>query len=232
MKYEAILFDFDGVIVDSGADIAAAVNSTLTHFGYMELSCSLLVSFVGNGAERLLSLALEQVGVDTKNMQVTNVQKADFDTFYTWYVDWYHSHSVKKTVLYEGLLPLFEHVRVKNIPIAIVSNKPVAITHAVLNHFKISSFFSAVIGPEHLTHLKPHPEGLALAIKKIEENSGITINPNSVLMVGDSASDIMAGKAYGCKTCAVTSGLGNREELLAIQADITLHLAHDLLYLT
>lgn len=231
MKYKAILFDFDGVIVDSGTDIAAAVNSTLVHFGYETLPDALLISFVGNGTRTLLSRALENLGVNATDMQATNVQNADFDTFFVWYIAWYETHSVVKTVLYKGILPLLEALRTQNTVLAIVSNKPVAITSVILEYFSLIDFFDAVIGPEQLTHIKPHPEALALAVQCIEKKRTIQIDPSAVLMVGDSASDIVAGKAYGCKTCAVTAGLGSKDALLAENADIVVNLAGELLHL-
>lgn len=229
MKFSAVLFDFDGVIVDSGADIASAVNSTLVHFGYGELPEALLVSFVGSGARRLLSLSLAELGVDGATMQGNNAQGADFEAFYAWYVAWYEAHSVEKTVLYAGALLLLEALRGQGVALGIVSNKPVAVTAVILEHFGLTDFFDAVIGPEQIGKMKPDPEGLALAISYIEEKRDITLNVCEVLMVGDSASDIVAGKAYGCKTCAVTAGLGNREALSAVQADFTVSLAGELL---
>ena len=92
-------------------------------------------------------------------------------------------------------------------------------------------FFTAIIGPELLTHIKPDPEGLALAVKEIERAQRIRVERNKVLMVGDSASDIQAGHAFGCKSCAVTCGLGNREKLLGENADIVVSHAGDLLFL-
>ncbi|MFI3257210.1 MAG: HAD hydrolase-like protein [Spirochaetales bacterium] len=226
--YNAVLFDFDGVIIDSGADIASAVNSILFRFGYKTLDEKLLISFVGNGARTLLSLTLESVGIDALTMQDTNPQKADFQTFYEQYVLWYEQHAVEKTTLYEGTENLLQSLYNRNIALAVVSNKPVAVTERILAHFNMRHFFDAVIGPESVTHIKPHPESLELAVSIIEKKHGITLNKKNVLMVGDSASDIIAGNAFGCKTCAVTAGLGDSHMLLREKADITLSFAGEL----
>ena len=224
MNFQAVLFDLDGVIINSGADIAASVNAALKHFGYKTLPEDILISFVGNGAKKLLIRSLEYQNICAEHMH-------NFEEFYNWYVDWYQNHPVNKTVLYPGLYDLLKKLKEKSVYTAVVSNKPLNVTYTILKHFKIDIFFTAIIGPELLTHIKPDPEGLALAVKEIERAQRIRVERNKVLMVGDSASDIQAGRAFGCKSCAVTCGLGNREKLLAENADIVVSHAGDLLFL-
>ena len=84
------------------------------------------------------------------------------------------------------------------------------------------------MGPEQLSRIKPDPEGLALAVSLIEKKRNITIVPKKVLMIGDSATDVQAGRALGTHTCAVTEGYGNREKLLAENADIVVPFAGEL----
>ncbi|MGI5172661.1 HAD-IA family hydrolase [Treponema sp. OMZ 840] len=218
MQTQAVLFDLDGVIINSGADIAASVNATLIHFGYTEVPEDVLIGYVGNGAKSLLSRSLAYQHVSVSDMP-------DFQEFFEWYVSWYRSHAVCKTVLYDGVYELLERLKAKNIYAAVVSNKPLSVTEEVLKHFKIDVFFDAVVGPEQLQHIKPDPEGLVLAVNLIEKKYGTKIPRNNIIMVGDSATDIQAGRNFGCRTCAVTDGLGNREALLAEKADIVVPLA-------
>lgn len=70
MKVQAVLFDLDGVIINSGADIALSVNAALEAFGYKTLPEDVLVSFVGDGAKKLLIRALEYQNADAANMKI------------------------------------------------------------------------------------------------------------------------------------------------------------------
>jgi phosphoglycolate phosphatase-like HAD superfamily hydrolase len=91
-----------------------------------------------------------------------------------------------------------------------------------LKHLDIYNLFDIVVCPEQVTNLKPHPEELFYALKSINANRGTNIKNTNVLMVGDSATDIQAGKAFGGKTCAITGGYGDTAELLAENADIVI----------
>ena len=221
MKVQAVLFDMDGVIINSGADISLSVNAALEAFGYKTLPKDVLVSFVGDGAKKLLIRALEYQNADAANMK-------NFQEFFEWYVDWYRKNPVNKTVLYPGMYELLETLKEKSVYAAVVSNKPLSVAQTILMHFKIGGFFDAVIGPERLSKIKPDPEGLALATSDIEKKCGVRLERNRIVMVGDSASDIQAGRAFGCMTCAVTEGLWNREKLLEEKADIVVPYAGDL----
>ena len=159
---KAIIFDFDGVIADTVADIADAVNKTLENFGFTTLPVATVLSFTGDGAVKLLQRALEAAD----KIEQTS---ATFRDIYQWYVQYYESHCVAKTVLYPGMENLLELLNIKNIPVAIVSNKPWAVTDAIVKKLNIAHLFAAVIGPEQTAHVKPNPEGILLAIKTINE---------------------------------------------------------------
>ncbi len=225
MNYSAILFDLDGVIVDSGLGISSCANTALSHFGFKNLEPSLIVSFIGNGAKRLIQDTLTAAGVDYNTMA-----SPSFDEFFSWYLAHYEKNAVDKTPMYKDVAPLLEHLTSLGIPLGLVTSKPLAVTKIVLSHYRIDRFFDAVVCPEMVTHLKPHPESLELAVKTIEEKRSIIIDKSNVLMVGDSATDIQAGRALGAKTCAITGGLGNAEKLIAEKADIVLELACELMY--
>ena len=77
MNFQAVLFDLDGVIINSGADIAASVNAALKHFGYKTLPEDILISFVGNGAKKLLIRSLEYQNICAEHMH-------NFEEFYNW----------------------------------------------------------------------------------------------------------------------------------------------------
>lgn len=223
---KAIIFDFDGVIADTVVDIADAVNKTLENFGFTTLPVATVLSFTGDGAVKLLQRALEAAD----KIEQTS---ATFRDIYQWYLQYYESHCVAKTVLYPGMENLLELLNIKNIPVAIVSNKPWAVTDAIVKKLNIAHLFATVIGPEQTAHVKPNPEGILLAIKtineKLAEHHKAPLRLEEVLMVGDSATDIQAGKNAGIKTCAVTGGYGNKEKLRQATPDMELVLASELM---
>jgi phosphoglycolate phosphatase len=225
----AVFFDLDGVIIDSLPDIAAALNGALAEYGFPALGIETIKSFVGYGARHLLARAFAHAGT-MAGKTAPEPGKSGFEELYAWYIPYYRDHSIEKTTLYPGVRALLDALNRRGIPLAVVSNKPRPVTLTVLEKLDIARYFASVVGPEQLERIKPDPEGLALALKEINEgrknapNGGAEppILPGETLMVGDSGTDIQAGKAFGAKTCAITGGYGDTGELLAQGADITL----------
>ncbi len=227
-NFNTILFDLDGVIVDSAKGIANCANAALSHFGYKTLETSLIASFIGNGARRLIQDTLQAAEVTDANMKKAGIT---FEIFFSWYLAWYEKHAIEDTPLYKDVYVLLQSLKKKNIYLGLVTSKPLAITKIVLEHYSLDSFFDAVVCPEMITHLKPNPESLSLAIRMIEEKYTTKLTLANIVMVGDSASDIQAGHTLGCKTCAITGGIGCTKKLIAENADITLTYACELMEL-
>lgn len=229
-KIKAVIFDFDGVIANTAEDISRSVNATLEHFGYKPLSNKQIIIFVGNGAEKLLK---RSIAASLQISKETPPQEPSFEDVYNWYIEYYKQHCIEETTLYPGVLGLLELLAIEEIPVAIVSNKPHEITDAILNKLDIGRYFASIIGPEQTSHVKPDPEGLILAMEHINEkqkSAGLpAIFPENVLMVGDAATDIQAGKNAGTKTCAIMTGYGNKEKLAASGADVSLLVVSELI---
>lgn len=240
-QIRAVLFDCDGVVINSGEDIADAVNKTLDHFNLKCLSYNSLLTYVGDGARMLIVRALTE-SCNLKNANGNNLTESDITEILNWYLNYYYSHSVIKTTLYPGFESALKSLYEIGTRIGIVTNKPSAILQEILEHFGIAKYFDAPIGSDQVLNLKPSPEGLELALKKInekilkeiEENATsnlrgssnfIPIKPSEVLMVGDSAVDIMAGKSFGAFTCGVLKGIGNQARLLEQNPDFTVGFA-------
>ncbi len=226
-KLKTIIFDCDGVVINSSADIAKAVNMALNHFNMAALPEKDLVSYTGDGAQALIERAV------TASLKLKNTPMITTDTYtsiLTWYLDYYYNHSIERTVLYTGIADLLETISLHGIHIGLVSNKPENISTRILKYFDIADFFDVIIGPNQIKHLKPAPDGIILAMKNINKTADPQIKPEQVLMVGDSQVDIQAGHAFGCNTCAITGGFGNTEKLLAENPDLTLQLAGELIH--
>jgi phosphoglycolate phosphatase len=220
---EAVFFDLDGVIVDSLPDIAAAVNAVIAKNGYSVLTVPVIQTLVGQGAHNLIFRALETSALMC-GKHTHDPTGEEFERIYRDYLEYYRANSVDKTVLYPGVLQLLDICAGRDIPAAIVSNKPCPVTHEVLKRLHIDSYFLAVTGPELVSKAKPDPESLEYAfavVNAARKEAGkhpVSVR-GAILMAGDTDTDIQAGRAFGAQTCAVTGGYGNPEKLLAEKAD-------------
>jgi phosphoglycolate phosphatase len=206
MKFEVdtIIFDFDGVLVDTGPDIASATNFTLRQFNLETLPADVIITYIGGGAEMLMRRCLKDQA-DSLLAQALPV-----------FIQRYNDYSCVETCLYPGVQAVLEHYKKAGKHLAIATQKKEAITHNILNHLGIAAYIDTVIGPDSVTHRKPHPE----SVQRILEKSGT--KAERAVMVGDMPSDIQTGKAAGTWTCAVFYGYGTRDEILAAKPDKTL----------
>ena len=228
---DVYVFDCDGVIIDSAEDIADSANAALEHFGYWKVPDEKLISFVGDGAKNLVRRALDFSLASGFSLSKSADRKAcdsAVESVLAWYKEYYYSHSVIKTTLYPGIRGLLETLRAKNKKIGMLTNKPAAIAEKILRAFEIETYFDCVTAPENIKNMKPSPEGLFFTLKKINEKYSARFLPENVIMLGDSAVDIIAGKSFGCKTCAITGGIGSKEKLLAENPDFSFPLASEI----
>ena len=202
MKLELalIIFDFDGVVIDSGADIAKAVNYTLKHFKRNQLPEEEIISYVGHGAERLIRSSFKEV---------TDELVAEAMSLY---LEYYLAHCLEETKLYNHFKETLEFFKDKKK--AIVTNKPESLTVKILQELSILDYFDLIVGPESVTALKPNPEGLLKVL------TVLGIGPEAAMMIGDSYTDIEVGKIAGMHTCGVTYGLGDKNKLILSSPDI------------
>lgn len=196
-----VIFDFDGVLIDSGEDISDAVNKTLLHFERPEIPIDKIISFVGDGALNLIKRCFNDADDEL-------ISKA-----LNYYRDYYFNNPVVKTSLYPGVLDILKKLSEKGINTSIVTNKPEAITLKILELLGVSTYFDMVVTPEHIKNMKPHPEGLLKVMDKF------CTKPCNTIMVGDAYTDIEAGRSAETHTCGVLYGLGNRELLKKASPD-------------
>jgi phosphoglycolate phosphatase len=208
---DVVIFDFDGVLVDTGLDIANAMNFVLRYFDLAELPADTITGFIGGGAGKLVRDSLGEAHADL------------LDQALPMFLERYSQYYLVDTCLYPGVQEVLECLHQSRKTLAIATQKPEPITHAILSGLKIDPFISMVVGPESITHRKPHPESLLKVIQSAPAD------PQRVIMVGDMVTDIQAGQAAGTLTCAVTYGLGQRADLEAAKPDFVVDEIKDLL---
>ena len=193
---DAVVYDLDGTLVDSVADIASSTNEMLLRLGLPVHEEHVIRGFVGEGAERLIRRALGPAHED--RYAVASVHWREI----------YGRRLLEQTALYDGVAQLLKvppHRR------AVLTNKPGGFARRILAGLGIAGAFEAVIGGDEGPR-KPDPGNLLGLCK------ALGAAPARTLLVGDSVVDLATGKAAGVPVCAVTWGLGERASFSSADA--------------
>jgi phosphoglycolate phosphatase len=189
-----VIFDLDGTLIDSRLDLVHSVNAAIRHIGKPELPEHLIASYVGDGAPALIQRAL---GGETVDEALVRKGLAFFLTYY-------RDHKLDHTTLYEGIETALSQVRNSGngMPrkMAVLTNKPVNPSRAIVEALGLKPFFSQVYGGNSFETKKPDPEGA----RKLLSESGV--RPEQAAIVGDSHTDIETGHNTGLWTVGVTYG--------------------------
>ena len=202
-KIGGIVFDLDGTLIDSRADIAAAVNHFLGQLGYAELPLELLMGYVGDGAQQLIVRA---TGLPADSPKVAPLLAQ--------FLDYYTAHAADETTWMPGGFEALEALR--QYPLSVCTNKPKVTTLAVLDALQAVDRFAVIIAGGDLPSLKPDP----LPMRVIAEKIGCA--PDRLVIVGDGPQDIDCGRAVGAFTIGVLGGIAAPERLMASNPDLVL----------
>ncbi|WP_127599697.1 HAD-IA family hydrolase [Nitratireductor alexandrii] len=200
----AVLFDLDGTLIDSVADLAAAVNTVLAAHGTQPLDVAAVRGMVGNGVAKLVQRAFEARG---RPLDAAG-RAAATDAMMAAYRD----GLTARTTLMAGTAAALAQLRARGAALAVVTNKPQDATEAILDHFGLSQAFGAVVGSRPGLASKPAPDMLFAALDAI----GATAD--TAVMVGDSAVDAEAARAAGLP-CVLVRGGYARQALETLGAD-------------
>ncbi len=198
---DLIIFDFDGVLADTGPDIVNAANYVLKQLNLPELPPETIVSFIGGGAEPLVRKCLGDRAGEL------------FDEALVLFKKRYNEYPFVDTVAYPGVLEVLKHYHAAGKTMAIATNKTEAATRRILEGLHLAPYFQVIVGPDSITHRKPHPEALNRIINQV---GGL---PAKTVMIGDTEADILAGQAAGSLTGGVTYGYGPPEEIQKARPD-------------
>src|SRR5690349_6882618 len=187
-----VIFDLDGTLIDSRLDLIHSVNAMLRHLKRPELPGDVIASYVGDGAPMLVRRALG----DPKHEEIV---KEGLEYF----LGYYRVHKLDYTHIYEGVKEMLASVAGTNgagRKMAVLSNKPVNPSRAIVEALGMGEFFLHVYGGNSFPTKKPDPQGARALLKETHTR------PEQALMVGDSSIDLLTGRAAGLWTCGVTYG--------------------------
>lgn len=196
-----VVFDLDGTLIDSRADIAQACNHVLAWAGRSPLPVETISSFVGDGARALIARAF---GIEE--------QAPEIEPLFEEWQRYYLAHPVDHTVLMPGAVRALRELDERGIGIAIVTNKARAVALAIIEALGIAPQLRALYaggdGP-----LKPHPKSIVIMAQALQ------VLTKEVWVIGDGTQDIEAARAAGAKAIAIAGGFNSEAALQAAKPD-------------
>ena len=199
---KAFIFDLDGTVADTLANLTHYVNRTTAAFGLSSLSKEKIRCYAGNGAKKLFERVLNDVG----GMDQFDEIFAHFNTLYN--QNPYHALST-----FEGMPETLAALKAKGIRLAVLSNKPHDATIDVLGKFFKEGTFDLAFGARDGIPLKPDPTS---AIELAKE---LGVSKDECIYVGDTSVDMQTGKGAGFFAVGVLWGFRDRKELEENGAD-------------
>ena len=199
MKRDALVFDFDGTLVDSVPDLQAAVNALLRELGRAPLSAAAVRGMVGDGTAMLVARALAANG-GAENGGAEIGGELPPGPAHERFLALYEAAPAARTRPYPGVPATLAALRRAGCRLAVCTNKPQRATEAVLEALGLASSFDAVLGGDALPVRKPDPAHVRGALAAL--GSG----PERGAMIGDGENDAAAGRGAGLPVVLMTYG--------------------------
>jgi pyrophosphatase PpaX len=170
---KAVLFDMDGVLVDSIGAWFKLFNKTLKHFGKEEMTMNGFLDKVWGGP-------IEKDAEEFFGKSIDEIKKFYFDNF------------KKNLKLFPHARETLKELRNKGLKLGLVTNTPIKQTYKLLEDLKLREYFDVVVGGDEVRNGKPAPDIILEACKRLK------IEPKDALMIGDTPMDMMSCKNAGC----------------------------------
>jgi phosphoglycolate phosphatase len=204
-QIEAVIFDLDGTLVNTLGDFQVALHRTMADLDLPPVSDALIEQTIGKGSEHLIRslLAHQMARPEVKGAgQACAALTVDalFDRAWQRYQHHYLAINGQFANVYPGVADVLHDLAAKGMPMACLTNKPLAFAQALLKDKALTSFFGPVFGGDSFERKKPDPLPLLKTCEALGTAAART------LMVGDSSNDAQAAHAAGCPVVLVTYG--------------------------
>lgn len=189
---DAVVFDLDGTLIDSAADLGRAANRLLAEHGRRPLSMAEVRRFIGDGARVLVQRAMAETGAPAESSVL--------DDLTVRFIAHYEADATAETVVYPTVAATLRRLRATGLRIAVCTNKPQSATAAVLDTLGLAALVDAAAGGDRFAVRKPDAGHLLGTLELLG------IPPGRAVMVGDNEHDAAVARAAGTGAVLVTYG--------------------------
>ena len=212
MNKRLAIFDLDGTLLDTVADLANATNQALAQCGYPTHPTDAYYQFVGNGINKLFFRALpEEARTEENVMRIRSL-----------FVPYYNEHNADDSRPYPGVSELLRTLQAQGVQVAVASNKYQQATAKLVGHFFPDIRFAAVYGQREGVAIKPDPAVVA----DILNDTGIS--RADTIYIGDSGVDMQTARNAEVESIGVSWGFRSVEELIDNGAEHIVHHAGEI----
>ena len=205
---DTYLFDLDGTLVDTAPDLHHALNSTLDSINLGSVEIELTRHWVGHGAKKMISSALERLDELYSDGLV--------ERLYTYFLAYYRNNIARFSTPYLGVRVAVQHLAQNGCKLGVVTNKRYDLSKLLLKELELLRYFGVVVGGDTLSVAKPQPEPLLHACKELKTP------PERATFVGDSITDVACARAAGCSIVLVPYGYNQGVSVSTLGADRTI----------
>jgi phosphoglycolate phosphatase len=212
-RFRLIVFDLDGTLIDSRADLTQSVNAMLRYLHCPELPEDVIASYIGNGVAMLVRSALGDPNDD-----------AMLDEAVAYFLAYYREHKLDNTYVYPGILPLLDVLRSdpQQPLLAVLTNKPVGPSRAICEALGLAEGMFRIYGGDSFATKKPDALGLVTLLREAN------VEPYQAVMIGDSDVDVLVAKNAGTFSIGCSYGL-SPHTLEIVPPDVLVHAPLDLM---
>ncbi len=198
---KAVIFDLDGTLVDTLADLTESMNFALASLGQPTHTAPVIRQFIGDGVFTFASRALAENAQNLVGEVVTRMRQH------------YRNNCLRQTAAYAGIPEALAELRGRGIKLSVLTNKDQEVSCRIVEHCIGAGVFYKVVGVTDKTPVKP---GTAAITKLMAE---MKARPSECVLVGDSAVDIETARSAGVKSIGASWGFRGRQELEKCGAD-------------
>ena len=189
MRFDGILFDLDGTLIDSAPDLAAAVDKMRTDRGMPSLPLESYRYMAGTGARGMLGVAFDLTPED-----------AQFEAMREEFFQNYEADLTARTVVFDGVSDMLDALSDLAMPWGVVTNKSERFALPLSRQMPLFKRCQALVAGDTTPHAKPHPAPLLEALKRLN------LQPQRCLYVGDDRRDVVAAHAAGMQAAVASYG--------------------------
>jgi phosphoglycolate phosphatase len=188
-KIQTVLFDLDGTLLDTAADLANALNAVLRLNKQSALPFEQIRPVVSHGGQALIELGFKLCP-----------DHPEFAPLKNQLLDYYQSHIADQTTLFPGMSEVLDTIEQRGMNWGVVTNKPAWLTEPLMDALDLTRRASTIVSGDTVDERKPHPAPLLYACKIVGSK------PDACLYIGDAERDITAGHKAGMFTLVAMFG--------------------------